>query len=227
MAESNDYWQMLAEQERGLSLYDTEDANGAGGWQGDVFRSGEDAQSFLNYGGDVGVLGDFINTSSDNQVYMDGLSARDTAVGQPGELTVDGMIADQGGYLDGNMGQQSGGGIVDTLSKGAVTVDNFFKSFLGAEGAQKLYASAIAAGVNAILQSNNTESANKFRNEDREDRQAHEDEMLAEKYKREDEARARKNAVPGAGGRFNYKPQATKNYQVPGATQTYGFLGGK
>jgi hypothetical protein len=212
MAESNDYWQMLAEQESGLSAEDNNQ------WAGDVFNSGDDATAYAN-SPDSGFLSGYLNPQSD------------LAQTQPdSQQTVDGMMAEQNSGTDFESGfaEQDRNNPLDIVSKGAATVDSFFKSILGSQETQKMYASAISAGIAAIMKSGQNDDYVKYQNADREDKQQHENDLLTRKYGREDEARARKNAVPGAGGRVAYKPQATKGYQVPGAANTnnYGFLKG-
>lgn len=121
------------------------------------------------------------------------------------------------------------GSIGDTVKSGFSAFNSVMLGVFGDDqkAVNSVYAAAIFAGANAILQSNNNDAVAKFKNADREDTQAFEKELLTEKYKREDEARARKNAVPTRAGQINYNPNATRDYRVPGAASTtrYGLLG--
>lgn len=140
------------------------------------------------------------------------------------------------GFLSGDMGTPSqpeetglfAGGVGSILKNGITTVDGWFKGLLGDKGAGMLYASAIMAGAQAILNSKNTDKQAKALTENREDGQAHQKELVTMKYEREDAERARRSAVPAGARKINYNPAAMKGYQVPGMANSanYGLLKG-
>lgn len=193
-------WQGLAEQEKDFTQNDYDV------WKGEVFSNSDQANLVAN---------------SPN-LFSQGLLSQDYTNPQPYTPAV-----------QSNWFTTAAKDLTTTLGKGVDTIKSAF-SFLTPEATKQdptkpgvaqdfsktIYADVIKAGALAIISHLNNQSTLKSSAALQEDKQAFERETKALEYKREDEARARKNRVPVRRGLLN-TAAGPVTFQNPIVTRGY------